>query len=175
MPGDLLADALADLIDRPRAVVLVTGAVGAGKSTACREAASRLRARGIPAGGIVAERVLAGGETAGYDALDLRTGARRTLARTRPPGIPVGRFFMDPQALKFARAALREAAETARVVFVDEVGLWELEGGGLAGSLRMLLAADLILVIAAREGLAGAIESVFGIRGALAWPMKAAN
>lgn len=169
MSGDLLAERLVDLVDRPAAVVVVTGGIGCGKSTACRRAARRLRERGIPTGGIIAEGGLESGETSGYDVVDLATGTRRALARTHPPGIPVGRFFMDPAGLEFARACLRQAARTARIAFVDEIGPWELRGGGLAESVRALLAERMILVLVVREELVAAARSTFGIRDVLAW------
>lgn len=170
MRADCLAELLAGLSDRRAARLIVTGAIGAGKSRACFHAASQLRRRGARVAGIVSPRVLAAGETRGYDIVDLAGGERRSLARARgartpsrpAPGPRIGRYRMLPGGLALARQALGAGAAGARYLFVDEVGPWELAGGGLAASLRRLLARPVIVTITVRPALIASVGRAFG-------------
>ncbi|MFH1143631.1 MAG: nucleoside-triphosphatase [Candidatus Eisenbacteria bacterium] len=172
MCGDQLAELLAGLIDRRRGIVFVTGGSGAGKSSACIAAARILRRCSLRVGGVVAPRLLVAGETIGYDVVDVRSGERRELARHRPPGTAVGRFFMRAGGQAFADQALEHAARSARIVFVDEVGPWELQGGGLAGPLRRLLSRPRILVLVVRSGLVGRAGRVFAVPAERVWEVR---
>jgi nucleoside-triphosphatase THEP1 len=165
--ADRLAELLASLSDRRAARVIVTGAIGTGKSRACLHAAGQLRRRGARVGGIIAPRVLEAGETCGYDVVDLAGGARRALARARAAGTAcgekvgprIGRYAMLPGGLALARQALGAGG---RYLFVDEVGPWELAGGGLAASLRRLLARPAIVTLTVRPALLAVVTRAFG-------------
>ncbi|MCK4414765.1 MAG: hypothetical protein KAY32_14620 [Candidatus Eisenbacteria sp.] len=217
MSGPFLAELLAGLVDRRAAAVLVTGGIGVGKSRACRQAADSLQRRGMRVGGIVALRVVAAGETIGYDVVDVASGGHRPLARRdsfgdqagrsaqwigerapanstghpsgcgagrppapgsgvgRPPAGHVGRFSMMPGGLALARQALGSAAESARIVFVDEIGPWELQGGGLAEPLRRLLGRPVILTLVVRPALVDRVARAFALPGHRLWRIPEAG
>ncbi len=146
-----------------QAGLILSGGIGSGKTRTAEALAADLTRRGISVGGVLCPRILAGGETVGYRARDLATDEERPFASPLPPGTPVGRFFVPESALALARAAV-ERAVAARVAIVDEVGRWELAGGGLAPAVRTLLAAPALPVLLVRDTLVDAVVEVFAIK-----------
>lgn len=133
--------------------LIVTGAIGAGKTAAVFSLGEELRARGLVVGGVTSPRVLVGTSTVGYRVRDVATGEERVLCRDEPPGIPFRRFFFSSDGLAFANDALYRAAEWADVVIVDEVGPLELSGGGFAPGIRTALASQVFLILTVRPSL----------------------
>jgi general stress protein 26 len=171
---EAFADELFDAVTRhvplspgsPRTPVIVAGGVGAGKTEAGLRLAQRLRDAGAVVGGILAPRLVEHGETVGYNVLDVSTGEDVAFARADPPGQAVGRFFVRPAGLAFAERALRHGIERADVVFVDEVGRWELGGGGHAASLADLLQSRALPILFVRTELAQAVVDRFALQAA---------
>jgi len=150
----------------PPSPVIVAGGVGAGKTAAGLRLAQRLRDAGVTVGGILAPRLIERGETVGYNVLDVSTGEDVAFARVDPPGQAVGRFFVRPAGLAFAERALRHGIERADVVLVDEVGRWELGGGGHAAALTDLLRSRALPVLFVRAELAQAVADRFELQAA---------
>ena len=150
----------------PRTPVLLAGGIAAGKTRTAEEVAKHLQNWGISVGGILAPRRLQGDVTVGYNVVDLETHEERSFAEPTPPGRPVGRFFVRPEALRFARDAIHRAIDTCDVVFVDEVGRWELDGGGHAESVRELVASSAVPVLLVREAFVEHVIASFDLRGA---------
>ncbi len=144
--------------------VIVAGGIGVGKTVAGLRLAQRLRQNGIIVGGVLAPRLLEQGETTGYNVLDLLTGEDASFARSDPPGHVVGRFYVRPAGLAFADRALRQGAERAPVVFLDEIGRWELGDGGHAAALRDVLRWRAVPVFFVRAELVEAVVEHFGLR-----------
>jgi len=119
--------------------LVITGNVGAGKTTWCREYAQRLIQRGIQAGGIVCPATFERGVKTGYNVMDLSGGQCAVLGSLGTtatfPGEKVGKYLLSDSGLAFARHAIEAAIETGcDVVFLDEIGHLELAGKGLAES-----------------------------------------
>jgi general stress protein 26 len=171
---EAFADELFDAVTRqlplspgsPRPPVVVAGGVGAGKTAAGLRLAQRLRDAGVTVGGILAPRLVERGETVGYNVLDVSTGEDVAFARADPPGQAVGRFFVRPAGLAFAERALRHGIERADVVFIDEVGRWELAGGGHAPALVDLLQSRVLPVLFVRAELVQAVADRFALQAA---------
>lgn len=160
----------------PRAgVAVVTGPIGAGKTTAVQVLARELAERVIRVGGIVAPRVVQDGETVGYDVVDLASHRSMVLARLSPPGRPVGRFYLTDEGLRFAGDAILRGLGSADVVCVDEVGHAELAGGGHAPAVRLLLGAPVVSVLVVREHLVQDAVAAFGLAGATIVNVAGAN
>lgn len=139
----------------PPALLLLTAARGAGKTTAaCR--AVRLAAEvGLCVGGILAPpRYDAAGACLGIDAVDLATGERRPLADLEPDPAraTVGRYRFGPATLAWATATMLAAlSQPLDLAVIDEIGRLELrQGSGYAPVLRALptAAAANVLILA---------------------------
>jgi MoaD family protein len=118
-------------------IFILTGAVGSGKTSFLGGLVTELRAAGVPLEGFLSLRVMAGGETAGYDLLEIRDGRSRPfLRRTGPGNGPrVGPYVMLPAGLAKANEIIRRS-RAGDLLIADEIGLLELEGRGLWPALQ---------------------------------------
>ena len=132
-------------------IALVTGCIGAGKSTAVERTVALARAQGLHPTGIWCPARLTGGRKTGISAVDLLSGETRLLAVTREPASadlpgkgPQGqqgcRYRFDPEVLAWASGVLDHAAGlTDSLLVVDEIGPLELkQDQGFAGILAPL-------------------------------------
>jgi len=133
--------------------LIVTGSIGAGKTTAALQFAELWRASNRTVGGVASPRVLDQGETVGYKVRDLRSGQEMQFCSAQPPGIPFRRFFFSPQGLAFANEVLTRDAQGLDVVVIDEVGPLELAGGGLCPGVHQVLSGRSPLLVTVRPSL----------------------
>jgi len=124
-------------------LLLLTGAIGVGKTTVCCKVVGLARAGGRQPRGILTPPLYdADGAKAGFEALDVASGRRWPLAhKTEPLGGPrVGPYAFDRSGLERALRALRKAmAPGTDLLVVDEIGPLELEqGDGFAPLLEAL-------------------------------------
>jgi len=117
----------------------------------------------VAVGGILSPRIIEAGDTIGYTIRDLMTDEERPFASLDPPGVSVGKFFIAEQGLAFARCAIEQATTSTHTVFVDEVGMLELAGNGLAPALRALLQSQILPVLLVRPSFVEAVVSTFSI------------
>ena len=120
-----------------RAVIgLLTGTVGAGKTTATERVIDLARRRGLACGGLLAPALTGqDGSKTGIWGVDLLTGERRTLARTDQDlgGPSLGVYSFDGAALMWANEVIDKAIGACDLLIVDEIGKLELwRGAGLA-------------------------------------------
>jgi nucleoside-triphosphatase THEP1 len=175
-PGRVLADLLqvanglalaGERTSRCRRVVILTGATGSGKTTLARAVVERLRQAGVRMGGVVAPGLLAEGRRAGFDLIDLSTGEQAALAREQQNvegrHAQWSRFAFLPEGLALGARALGADAMDSDVVVVDEVGPFELSGGGWSAALDAL-ARDFpgALLLIARESVVDAVQRRWG-------------
>ena len=136
-------------------VVLITGEIGSGKTTLISGISSRLKASGILTGGIIASAVYENETKTGYKIQDVSTEKEMQLSHINDTeGLArVGRYFFIPEAIDFGRDALSvERNHNAQIVFIDEIGAWELQGQGWASSLNeLIINCDMPLIITVRK------------------------
>lgn len=142
-------------------VFFLTGAVNSGKTRFAAAVVERLRAGGVSVAGILSPGHVENGAKVGFEIVDAATGDSHLLSRRGGPEQwpGYGPFRFDPDGLAFGEQACSPAAlALADVVVLDEVGRWELEGGGWADILARLAASRVnALVIVAREEFVEAI------------------
>lgn len=116
-------------------IFLVTGAIGAGKTTYCRRRVEEMQRSGADVAGVLSPARFEAGVKTGIDVVDLRSGERRPLAHLRTveeggpgEGVYTRRWRFEPEALAWANQALA-AATPCDLLVVDELGPLELEQG----------------------------------------------
>ncbi len=155
---------------RHTGVVILTGEIGAGKTTRAGEVVDALRRRGATVAGILARRAFADARHQGFDLVDLSTGRTVPLCREGGPGgrgeEQWGRFAFIHDGLRLGREALAMDGQPADVVVVDEVGPLELSGGGWADPLDNLLSRfDGPVLLVARPAVVEAVRTRWGAAG----------
>ena len=150
-----------------RRVVILTGATGSGKTTMTGAAVEQLRRAGVRVGGILAPGYLTEGRRTGFDLINLATGERAALAHeqqdTEVRHAQWSRFAFSPEGLALGARALGQDAVASDVVVVDEVGPFELSGGGWSAALDALsrgFEGSLLLVV--RESVVDAVRARWG-------------
>jgi nucleoside-triphosphatase THEP1 len=118
-------------------------------------------------GGFVAPRLLEGGRTVGYDLKDVSSSATLPLASQSPPGIAVGRYYLDPAAIGAAQGIMDRAVAGCDVAVVDEVGPLEMAGGGHARTVRRLAEWHGTTVLTVRPTLTEAVAAKYALRAYL--------
>jgi nucleoside-triphosphatase THEP1 len=116
-------------------LILLSGPIGSGKTTLCRDIAASARDRGLPVAGVLAPAIVQDGIKVGINALDLVSGKQRLLARADRDlgGTSVGRYSFDDSTLDWMLSLQEKALASDALVFVDEIGRLELNrGAGLA-------------------------------------------
>jgi nucleoside-triphosphatase THEP1 len=157
-----------------RRVFILAGDTGSGKTTVVRGVVEGLRTRGIRVGGILAPGLLENGRRTGFDILNLATGESAELARERAaaagPHPQWSRFAFSPAGLALGEKALGPDAGGADVVVIDEVGPFELAGGGWAPALDRLVRdyrGTILLVV--RSSIVDAVRGRWGSADTTIW------
>lgn len=136
-------------------VALVSGEIGAGKTTVCQKVVEAARARGFTCGGLLTPALLEEGCKVGILGVNLTGDERRVLARKdRDLGGPrVGCYHFTADAFPWANAVIDSAIKArCDLLVVDEIGPLELiQGGGLAPALDLLSAVSRALVVVRRS------------------------
>jgi nucleoside-triphosphatase THEP1 len=135
--------------------ILVTGDRGDGKSTMLAELASLFKSQGIQTGGIISPAVFEEGIKAGYDLINIATSEQQRLSQIhkREGMANVGRFYFFDEGIVFGKSALAvKNNQNSQIVFIDEIGAWELQGQGWAESLNeLIMQCDMPVILAVNK------------------------
>ncbi|MDP4224664.1 MAG: nucleoside-triphosphatase, partial [Bacteroidota bacterium] len=134
-------------------IFIVSGAVGEGKTTFLKKMIEVFRNNNIKAGGILAERIMSGTLTTGYDLVNIETGEKAAFLRQdeKCNTEKIGKFCISREGLDFGIKVIDSLSfPDYRVAVIDEIGMLEISGKGWAGSLSGLL----------REGVQNLVISV---------------
>jgi len=113
-------------------ILLVSGASGSGKTSACRIVARASGARDIPTGGVICDAVFEDGRKVGIQCADLARGDEGRpwpLARVRPGALPRKPGEAAGTAGGPATPAFDDSDPT-----VVRFGMWEFQKSGLAAA-----------------------------------------
>lgn len=113
-------------------VIIVTGAIGVGKTTICEKVVKIVRSSGYSCGGILTHKAA----HENLIASDIQTGESAILASADKTfdGPRTPRYSFNPEAIKFGIRAINRAIDSD-VLIIDELGHLELHGEGFAPSL----------------------------------------
>ncbi|MFV0266397.1 MAG: nucleoside-triphosphatase [Draconibacterium sp.] len=116
-------------------VFVITGAVGAGKTTILKKLLAALQEKQIPVAGFYSERLMQENETVGYDLVNAATKERIDFLRVaKEPSLRgVGKYAINHPAFHWGERLLQEADH--QVMLVDEVGKLEIKGEGWGRAL----------------------------------------
>jgi nucleoside-triphosphatase THEP1 len=134
-------------------LILLSGPIGAGKTTLCERAVVAARARGLTVAGVLAPAVVEDGKKVGIEASDLVGDERKLLARNDLDlgGVRAGQYSFDDDVLAWVLSLNVEALAGDALTFVDEIGRLELDRGvGLAPLIPLLTKprqADTVVVV----------------------------
>ena len=123
-------------------LIILSGPINSGKTTAVLEILSGLHRSEIKAAGIISPKKFEGDKFCGYDAYFLQSGITMPLARIKPsPGwVKHWRFYFSPAAFRQSAEEMRRSKD-ADIIIVDEVGPLEIQGYGHREGLEKILAA----------------------------------
>jgi len=128
-------------------VIIVTGAIGIGKTTVCRKLIEIARNRGYTCGGILTYKAV------NKDIIieDIQSGEKETLASINNAyhGPHTAKYSFNPKGIDFGIQAV-DKGTSAAILVVDEIGHLELRGEGFVRVIELIKAdkiKDCILVI----------------------------
>ncbi len=161
---------LHELTVKEPVVFIVTGGVSGGKTTMLACLAGKLDKKGIAAGGFYSPRILEGDITTGYDIVDVSTGESWEFMRKARDNetADIGKYRVNKETLVKGHQLLSPGRiSDKKVVIIDEVGRFEMEGKGWRDSLQYLLRLPgIILVLAVRKDFLEPVKEEFGLNDA---------
>ncbi len=144
--------------------ILWTGPKHSGKTTAAAALVDLAKARGFAVAGLLAPGVYRNGRLVGFDAVDLRTGSRASLARLdRMEAQQAGAFGFKAEGLALGAEALGlEATRDAELVVVDEFGPLEIRGDGWRRAVDTLVrSAKALVLLVVREEIIDLVKRLY--------------
>ncbi len=134
-------------------VIIITGAIGIGKTTVCEKVVRTARGQGHSCSGIITRK--AGNEDIVVE--DVRTGETRVLASTGViyQGPRTAKYFFNPEGIDFGIQAIDRGA-SSDILLVDELGPIELRGQGFSGVVEQIASGNINCIVVIRKGLLSA-------------------
>ena len=128
-------------------VIIVTGAIGIGKTMVCRKLIEIIRNKGYTGGGILTSKA----EDGDIIVEDIQSGEKEILASINDVyhGPRTAKYFFRPEGIDFGIQAI-DMGTSASILIADEIGHLELRGEGFINILELIKAGkvkDCILVI----------------------------
>ena len=117
-------------------VIVVTGAIGIGKTTVCEKVIKIARSQGYSCGGIITCK----GQNEDIIIEDVQTGETKVLASTSNiyQGPRTAKYFFNPEGIDFGIHAI-DRGTASDILLVDELGHLELRGEGFANVIEQII------------------------------------
>ena len=148
-------------------IIVVTGAPGAGKTTAVMRVARELKERGVKVGGIVSRELRTNNMRIGFEFIDLTTNDRSVLASITGNGPKVGKYFVNLAGCHFAAERLKNAVRNSDIIICDEIGPMELKSGEFIDSVKNLLFVDKKVIVVVHQKLQHVVTDEFRDKSSL--------
>ena len=125
-------------------IILISGEIGVGKSSVCREIANKF----ANSGGVIClgkNRIIAYDLSSKKFILFAEKGAKK--------GIKVGRYTIYKKALNFSEKAIAKAIKNpqTKIIFIDEIGPLEFSGHGLFNIAKKAFKTKKIIIVIVRK------------------------
>ena len=116
-------------------LIVLTGAIGVGKSTVCHKIAEAVCRAGFGCGGVITTK----GDAGTIIVRDVGSGEQTVLAGPvgEYAGLATEKYSFNPAALAFGERAI-ERGISQFMLLVDEFGPLEIGGGGFIGALELI-------------------------------------
>jgi len=116
-------------------VIIVTGAIGIGKTTVCRKLIGIIQNKGYTCGGILTYK----SADKGIIVEDIQSGEKETLASINNVyhGPRTAKYSFNPTAIDFGIQAIDKGC-FSDLLMVDEIGHLELRGEGFVKALELI-------------------------------------
>ncbi|NQT60437.1 MAG: hypothetical protein HQ557_15775 [Bacteroidetes bacterium] len=125
-------------------VIIITGKKGSGKTTLAYEYIELLKKKDVKIGGVItrSDDTKRYEKKLFYSVVDIVSNEKRELltsVKSSDKSIKVGRYYMNQEALSWAKQKITTASEECSAVLIDELGPAELQGFGYAGIAKKLI------------------------------------
>lgn len=123
-------------------IIIITGEQGSGKTTFLQEMLFELTNKDVQIGGILAEGFWKNYERDSFALIDLKSNNKLLYCQREPKDgwEKVRQFYINPDGQKFGEHALdTDNLKNADIVFIDEIGPFEIKGKGWAKAIDSLL------------------------------------
>lgn len=158
---------LSEIKGSDRKIFLVTGERAEGKTTFARKLVDILKKEGVSVGGFIAERIVEGSETTGYDLIEAASGGQVPFLRTGgESGVGrIGKFSILPAGLAHGRKILDHMLHGRnKIAVIDEIGALELRDEGWASGLSELIdRSDNHLLLVVRNEFVGQVTEKWNL------------
>ncbi len=148
-------------------IIIITGEVNSGKSSAAEEMICRFEACGMKAGGILCHGIFFGSVKSGFTGIDISTGKEYHLASgtySEKFSLKQGRFYFDEKAFRYLNWLIIKQMD-ADVILIDEAGPLELNRQGFYSALKTCLTEFKgILMITTRISLVNDLTAAFNMK-----------
>jgi nucleoside-triphosphatase THEP1 len=113
-----------------RKIYIVTGKIGAGKTSLIQQIISKLQSENIKIAGLITTRIIENKTTTGYDTLNVATNKKAKFLRTFGDinQQRIGKYFIYAEGLKLGENL--STVNDANLIVIDEIGKLELEEKG---------------------------------------------
>ncbi len=162
-----------------RTVFIVTGEKHSGKTTYIQNVVECLNNNNIKHGGFIAEGEFENNQRSKFTLKNLTNNEQHIICSTTPTDndLKVGRFYFSKEGIEFGENILQpENLSDNKIVFIDEVGPFELKGKGWSNSIEKLLEnPDILQIWTVRESLKYEVLKRFDITNALIFDISKDN
>ncbi|OYT16946.1 MAG: hypothetical protein B7C24_05315 [Bacteroidetes bacterium 4572_77] len=147
-------------------IYIVSAKQGEGKTGKCKEIAQQLQAKGLNIGGFLSPGTWENGERDTFQIVDLQSQKSYDFASRKPKDQWdfIRPFYFNPKTIRLGEELLRNHSQKCDILFVDEIGKFDIKGKLWGPVLHELVNKDISLILSVREGFVQDVVSCFHIK-----------
>jgi nucleoside-triphosphatase THEP1 len=150
-------------------ITIITAAQGGGKTTSMQKMVVEAQKDGKKIGGFFAPGSWKNGRRHSFELVDLQSREHLPFAsrEKREEWEYIHSFYFNPQTIQKGQDILRTQAENSDILFIDEIGKFDIKGKLWGSILTELLNKDIELVLCVRDVFVEDVITHFGIKNPL--------